>query len=248
MLELILYSLIGGLFSLLGGLFLLWRIDLVQKVITPLLAFAAGAFLGVSFLDLLPEAVEMVEEPHGVFIAALVGFLVFFVLERALMRFHSKRDEHEHSEHTESLPLLVILGDCIHNFLDGIVIALAYIANPALGLVTALGVAAHEIPQEIGDFGVLLSQGWSRRKVIAVNILQSLLTIPGALLGYYAGQALEGYLPYLLAGTAGIFLYIAASDLVPEIHHRTGHRNFYRVVISLIASVLVIAYLIEVTH
>ncbi|MBP6942683.1 MAG: ZIP family metal transporter [Candidatus Buchananbacteria bacterium] len=248
MLTLIFYSLIGGLFSLAGGLLLVWKSNIAEKFMTGLLAFAAGAFIAVGFLDMLPEAVEMVEEPHLVFIAAVIGFGLFFMLERALMRFHHHHDDHDHSEHTESLPTLVIIGDGIHNFLDGIIIALAYIANPVLGLVTTIGIAAHEIPQEIGDFGILISQGWSKKKVIMINILQSLLAIPGVIIGYYAGMFLEPYLPYLLAGTAGIFLYIAASDLIPEVHHRTSHRAFASVVAPFVVSIVLIGALIELTH
>lgn len=250
MLQLIIYSLLGGVVSLVGGLILIWKQNFAKKIITSLLAFSAGAFLAVSFFDLLPEAIEAVDEPHPIFAAALVGFVAFFILERGLMWFHKEKEghTHTHSEHTESLPVLVILGDCLHNFLDGIVIALAYIANPVLGLITTLGVAAHEIPQEIADFSILLAQGWSRKKVIMVNIFQSLLTIPGVILGYYGGQLLEPFLPYLLAGVSGIFLYIAASDLIPEIHHRTGHSHFIRVVAPLIASIVIIWYLIEITH
>lgn len=248
MLQLIFYSLIGGLFSLVGSFMLLARVDIARKIITPLLAFAAGAFLGVTFLDILPEAVEQVTEPHNIFIALLIGFVSFFILERLLMFFHVEKEGHDHSDHTEFLPFMLILGDCIHNFLDGILIALAYIANPVLGLTTALGIAAHEIPQEIGDASVLLSQGWTKKRIILVNILQSLLTIPGVLVGYYMGNILETYLPYMLAGVGGVFLYIAASDLIPEIHHKTSHRHFYRVVIPLLASILIIGYLIEATH
>lgn len=253
MAQLIFYSLIGGLFSLVGGLLLVWKAEFAKKITTSLLAFAAGAFLAVSFLDLLPEAVEAVEEPHGIFIAALIGFVLFFILERGLMRFraHGHEEKHSHlikTEHVEPLPTLIIIGDSVHNFLDGIVIALAYLANPMLGLVTTLGIAAHEIPQEIGDFGILLSQGWSKKRVIIVNILQSLLTVVGAIVGYYAGTMLESSLPFLLAGVAGIFLYIAGSDLIPEIHHRTGHRHFFRVVIPLVASTALIGFLIYITH
>lgn len=248
MTQLLIYSLIGGVFSLIGGLFLLARAEWAKTVMTPLLTIAAGAFLSASFLDILPEAIEGAPEPHYVLAAALGGFLFYFVLERLLMYIHSAKGDHSHSDHTESLPFLLVLGDSIHNFLDGIVIALAYVTNPVLGLTTTLGVAAHEIPQEIGDFSVLLNQGWSKKKIILVNISQSLLTIPGVLIGYYAGHAFENYLPYLLAVTAGIFIYIAASDLIPEIHHKTGHKYFYRVVIPLIASVSVMAYLIELAH
>lgn len=251
MIQLIFYSLIGGLFSLFGGLllFLVANAERTKKIIVSLLGFAAGAFLGAVFLDILPEALEMGVEPHYVMIAVLAGFILFFILERLLMIIHSHHhSDHVHSEHTESLPFLIILGDALHNFMDGILIAIAYVANPVLGLTTTLGVAAHEIPQEIGDFSVLLDQGWSKKRVIIVNILQSLLTIPGVVLGFYLGNTLEGYLPYMLGATAGTFLYIAASDLIPEIHHRTGHKHFFRVVIPLIASVLLIGYLINLTH
>jgi len=250
MAQLLLYSLVAGLLSLVGGLVLLSHRKFAEKIMTSLLAFAAGAFLAVSFFDLLPEAVEVVDDPHPIFLTAIIGFVAFFMLERGLMWMYGKKHlhDHSHSEHTESLPFLVILGDALHNFIDGVVIALAFVANPALGLITALGIAAHEIPQEIADFSILLSQGWSRKKVILVNILQSLLTVPGVLLGYYGGQMLEPYLPYLLSGVAGIFIYIAASDLIPEIHHRTGHTHFIRVVAPLIASLALIWYLIKATH
>jgi zinc and cadmium transporter len=250
MTQLLLYGFIGGFFSLAGGLLLLWKEDWARRFMTPLLAFAAGAFLGASFLDILPEALELTDEPHPVLLAALVGFLLFFLLERVLMRyfFHSHGEKHEHSDHTETLPPLLILGDSVHNFLDGVLIALAFVANPALGLTTALAVAAHEIPQEIGDVSVLLSQGWAKGKIIAVNVLQSLLTFPGIFLGYYAGTSLEGALPYLLAGAAGIFLYLGASDLVPELHHRTSHKHFFRVVLPLLFGVALIGYLIAVAH
>src|SRR3989338_7750872 len=143
--ELILYSLLGSIIALVGGLLVLWRAEEVKKIMTSLLAFAAAAFLGVSFLDLLPEAIEAVGESHTIFIAFLGGVAVLFTLERTLMRYFLKHSpEHaEHDDHTESLPALVILGDSLHNFLDGIAIAIAYVANPALGLSTALAVAAH---------------------------------------------------------------------------------------------------------
>src|SRR3989338_10308374 len=159
--QLFFYGLIASAFALIGGVIVLWRREQVKKIMTSLLAFAAAAMLGVSFLDLLPEAVETIEEPHFVFIAFLVGVSVFFALERALMKYFRKHsNEHEeHEDHTESLPALIILGDSAHNFLDGIAVAIAYVANPALGLTTALAVAAHEVPQEIGDFAILLDRG-----------------------------------------------------------------------------------------
>lgn len=249
--QLILYSLIAGLFSLVGGLLVIWQSQKVMKFITPLITFGAGAFLGVSFLDLLPEAIENSTDPHNVFIAALVGFFIFFALERILMRYvkhHHNHENEKHDDHTESLPFLLMLGDSIHNFLDGIVISLAFIANPALGLPTAFAIAAHEIPQEIGDFAILLDSGWKKSKIILVNLLSSLLTIVGAIVGYVAIGAFENSLPFLLGGTAGIFLYIAASDLIPEIHHRAGHRHVYSILLYFLIGLMTIGYFISLSH
>lgn len=247
--TLIFYSLIAGLFSLIGGLALLWKPALTQKFITPLVAFGAGAFLAAGFLDILPEALEMVDEPHPILIAALGGFVAFFIAERFIMRYLGPRAAHKgHSEHTESLPYLLIAGDSFHNFLDGVIIALAFIANPSLGLSATLAIAAHEIPQEIGDFAVLLKIGWKKSTVVAINVFQSLLTIPGVLIGYYLGHTIEPALPFLLAATAGIFLYIAGSDLIPEIHHRSGHTQFFRAVIPVITGIGILYYLSSLAH
>jgi zinc and cadmium transporter len=249
MLELLFLSLIGGLFSLIGGLILVWRSAWAKSVATPLMAFAAGAFLGAALLDLLPEAIEMVEEPHPVFWAALSGFVGFFILERGLMRWGRRLKEgHQHADHTEALPALLVFGDSVHNLIDGVLIGLAYVANPALGLTVALGTAAHEIPQEIADASILLNQGWSKRRVVLINILQSLLTIPGVTVGYLASGWIDAQLPYVLAGTAGLFLYLGASDIIPEIHHRAGHRQVAAAVIPLILSLVVIGYLVAMTH
>lgn len=252
--ELIFYGLIGSTLSLIGGVVVLWQREKIKRVMTSLLSFAAAAFLGVSFLDLMPEAVEAVEEPHGVFIAFLVGVTVFFVLERVLMKyFHRHPHTHSHEqegtdEHTEPLPALIIVGDVLHNFLDGIAIAVAFIANPAAGLATALAVAAHEVPQEIGDFAILLDRGWSNTKVFLVNLFSSVATFVGIAVGYFAVTAIEGWLPYLLAGVAGIFSYIALSDLIPEVHHRAGHRHLYMVLVPFVAGLLLVGYVIAQTH
>jgi zinc and cadmium transporter len=249
MTQLIFYSLLGGFFSLLGGMLLIWRADAAKKMIIPLLAFSAGAFLSASLLDLLPEAIEMGGDTHNVLKAALIGFVLFFALERLLMQYSYNTDkDHQHAEHTESLPILLIVGDSLHNFIDGLVIALAYLANPALGFVTTLAVAAHEIPQEIGDFSILLNLGWEKKKIILINIGQSLLAVLGAVVGYYVGTNLEPYLPYLLAGTAGIFLYIAASDLIPEIHHHASHKHSMSVLVPLILGIGMVMILMQFAH
>lgn len=247
--TLLFYSLIGGLFSLVGGMVLLWKPAFTQRFLPSLVGFGAGAFLAAALLDILPEAVEMVEEPHPVFLATIIGFVAFFAVERLIMRYLGHRDAHKgHSEHTESLPYLLITGDSLHNFLDGVVIALAFTADPSLGLAATLAIAAHEIPQEIGDFAVLMKLGWRRMTIVGVNVVQSLLTIPGVFLGYYLGHAVEPMLPYLLAATGGIFLYIAGSDLIPEIHHRSGHTQFFRAVLPVITGIIILYYLSSLAH
>lgn len=247
--ELIFYSLIGGLFSLIGGFLLLWKPALAKKFITPLISFGAGAFLGAAFFDTLPEALEAVAEPNSVLTAVLAGFILFFTLERVIMKyFVGVHGGHKHSEHSEPLAYLVIGGDLLHNFLDGVVIALAFVANPLLGLPTALAIAAHEIPQEIGDFSILLHLGWKKSHIIIVNVLQSLVTIPGVLLGYFLGQAIEPHLPILLGVTTGIFLYISASDLIPELHHQSSHKHIFRVILPMILSIFLISQLARLAH
>ncbi|MEK7543557.1 MAG: ZIP family metal transporter [Patescibacteria group bacterium] len=246
---LLFYSLIAGLFSLAGGaLLLVLGTRIRQAITTSLLSFAAGAFIATSLTDLIPEAIEQADDPHPILMAVMVGLVAFFILERFLMRYGSRSDRHEHADHTETLPTLLILGDTIHNFLDGVVIAIAFVANPALGLTTTLAIAAHELPQEIGDFSVLLNHGWSRMKVLLVNVLQSLATIPGVIVGFTAGNVFTPHLPSFLGVAGGIFLYLGASDLIPELHHRAGHKHVLRVVVPFIASIFLVTILVRLTH
>lgn len=250
MIDLLLLTVISGLFSLSGGLLLLWKATLAKRAIIPLLSFAAGAFLAAGFFDILPEALESSPEVHPILLATLLGFTFFFVLERLLMTYfytHSS-EEGKHSDHTETLSFLLILGDSFHNFLDGIVIALAYLASPALGLITTVAVTLHELPQEIGDFSILLNQGWSKSKIIAINVFQSLVAIPGVLIGYFGGQLLESQLPYFLGGTAGVFFYLGASNLIPELHHKAGHKHFFRVIMPFTLSMVILYFLVAASH
>ncbi len=250
MFELILYSLIGGLFALVGGLALIWKSELVKRFTLPLLAFAAGSFIGASYLDILPEAIEMVDDPHPLMYSFIIGFVAFFALERFMMRYFHNHEvaAHGHADHTESLPVLLITGDSIHNFIDGLVIGLAYLLDPTLSLVTALAVAAHEIPQEIGDFTILLNQGWSKSRVIWINVLQSLLSVVGAVVAYLIGRQIEFSLPYLLAGAAGIFTYLGASDIIPEVHHLAGHKHAHRVLLIFVSAIVLVGLLTRLAH
>lgn len=215
---LIFFALVGSVFSLVGGVYLLYGKTggrFLQKVSVP---FAAGALLAVSFFDLLPEALH--EGGEEILVWTLCGFLIFFVMERFLHWFHH---HHEHEDAKESANRsLIIIGDTLHNFLDGIAIAAAFLVNPATGIITAVVVALHEIPQEIGDFGLLLSKGLKREKVLLYNLLSALATLVGAVIVYAAGQTTVLPTSAMLAITAGFFVYIAASDIIPTIHQKTN--------------------------
>ena len=217
----ILFTLIGSVFSLIGGIILLYREKIALKFSHFLAAFAAGTLLGTVFFDLLPESLE--EKEHSgsdinIFFWVLFGILGFFLLERFIHWFHHHQHEYAEEKVKPTIPL-IIAGDSIHNFIDGVVIAATFLVSIPLGIVTTFAVAAHEIPQEIGDFGILLHKGLKRKKVLLVNFFSALTALFGALISFWLGESIEASLPILLAITSGFFIYIAASDLIPEIHH-----------------------------
>lgn len=210
----------GSLLSLIGGLYLIYGKKGTRRLQLAAVPFAAGALLAAAFLDLLPEAAEL-NPPRQVMIAALLGFIGFFILERSLSWFHhhhSHSAEHEAGKNQRQTATLIAVGDTLHNFIDGLAIGAAFAVSPAIGVVSAIAIAAHEIPQEIGDFGLMLSNGMKKRKVVIVNILSALATVIGATLVYWLGDSLQLNQGVLLAIAAGFFVYIAASDIIPSIH------------------------------
>lgn len=244
--NILLYTFIGSIVSLIGGVILLSREKLAVKIAHFLSSFAAGVLLGTAFFDLLPEAAHDTEEKGiDIFLWTLVGIIIFFFLERFIHWFHHHDDFHEHEKDTKSTLPLIIISDTVHNFLDGIVIAATFMANPTLGLVTTLAVAAHEIPQEIGDFGLMLHKGMSKGKVLWVNVFSACAAFAGALITYFLGNILEGYIPIFLAMTAGFFIYIASSDLIPEIHHEK--RKGFALVESLLLLLGIVVLWLAVT-
>ena len=192
--------------------------------IPTLVSFAIGALLGATFLEVIPHAFEH-GEPHLVAGSILGGILVFFLLEKLLLWRHS----HDQSEvanghagghdHGRSGALIVV-GDTIHNFLDGILIAAAFLQSTQLGIITAIAIVAHEIPQEVGDFLILLNSGYSRAKAFVLNMLSSCATLVGGVLGYHALQVIEGWTPALLGVVAASMIYVAVADLIPGLHRR----------------------------
>jgi zinc and cadmium transporter len=207
-----------SLISFTGALTLVLRKAFLDKILFYLVSFAAGTLLGAAFLDLLPEAVEL-NGSTPVFIWTLVGILTFLLVERVFLWYHC----HDHKcTHHKVTPVgyLNIVGDGIHNFLDGVVIAASYLVSIPLGIVTTVAVMFHEIPQEIGDFGILIYSGFSRAKALFYNFLTALTAVLGALVALFYGVSEGATLTPLIAFAAGGFLYISLVDLLPELHHQ----------------------------
>ncbi|MGH7196602.1 MAG: ZIP family metal transporter [Candidatus Saccharimonadales bacterium] len=237
--HVIFFALIGSVFSLIGGIYLLYGkrgAMLLQKIAVP---FAAGALLAASFFDLLPEAFEE-GEVRTILQWTLVGFLFFFASERFLRWFHH---HHEHeSGQDQANRSLIVIGDTLHNFIDGLAIGAAFLVNPATGIVATLAIAAHEIPQEIGDFGLLLSKGMKRKKVLLVNIASAAVTVIGASLVFGFGEALQLPVDVMLALVAGFFIYIAAADIIPTIHQKESARLANWQTLVLLVAVVLVAF------
>jgi zinc and cadmium transporter len=204
----------GGLLT--ASTFLLLGDGLRVKLIPWLISYAVGTLLGVALLALLPEALAGLEAQKAM-PTLLAGILAFFLLEKLVLWRHC-HDAHECEVHTSSAASLVIVGDAFHTFVDGAVIAAAVVTSVPLGITTALAVATHEIPQEVGDVAILLRAGYSRLRAFTVNLLSGLGGILGAMVMIYAAEALPHALPYVLAFAAGNFLYVAMADLIPDLH------------------------------
>ena len=190
-----------------------------------LVSYAIGALLGAVFLEILPHALEH-GDPHRLTTTILFGILAFFVLEKLVLWRHC---HHDHCEaHDAQAPahdhgrsgLLILIGDTFHNFVDGVLIAAAFVENTQLGIVTALAIIAHEIPQEVGDYVILLHSGYSKARALAFNLLSSIATLVGAMLAYFALSSLQEWIPIMLCLAAASMIYVAVADLIPGLHKR----------------------------
>lgn len=241
MTQVVFFSLVGGVFSLIGGVILLARKSWANSLVNYATPFAAGALLAAAFVDLLPEAVHEGDADTALY-ATLLGILAFFLLERAIHWFHhhSYDTGHQHEVKSAKVPLIII-GDTLHNFIDGVAIAAAFLVSPATGIVVTIAIAFHEIPQEIGDFGLLLSKGLSRRKVLLVNVISALATTVAAVTFFALGKSVTVPLDAVLGLTAGFFTYIAVSDIIPEIHEHERKRFIGWQSILLIVGVILVS-------
>lgn len=227
-------SLLGSLGGLLVASSLLLFTDQIRSRVVPwLVSYAVGALLGVALLALLPEALETLP-PAKVFGTLLAGILTFFVLERLVLLRHCHTDECH--VHAATAPL-VLLGDAFHNFIDGAIIAAAVLTSVPLGVKTAIAVAAHEIPQEVGDVAVLLAAGYTRRRALMLNVVSGTAGLVGALLAYTSVSVLPTVRPFVLAFSSASLLYIAMSDLIPDLHRGQIDRGSARQVLLISAGV-----------
>ena len=227
-------SLLGSFGGLLVASSLLLFTDSVRTRLLPwLVSYAVGALLGVALLALLPEALTLMG-PTPVFGTLLAGILVFFVLEKLVLLRHCHTDDCD--VHASTAPL-VIIGDAFHNFVDGAIICTAVMSSVPLGINTALAVAAHEIPQEVGDVAILLAAGYTRSRALLLNIVSGASGIVGALIAYGAVGVIPGIRPYVLAFSAASLLYIAMSDLIPDLHRGEVDANAIRQVVLIAAGI-----------
>ncbi len=212
LLWIILSTFIVSMLAFVGILTLALKQKLFDRILLILVALSAGALMGGAFLHLIPEAIEGFGG-ENVFLYVLMGFVGFYVIEKA---FHW-RHCHEGKCKVHSFAYMNLFGETVHNFLDGLIIAASYVASIPLGIATTFAVALHEVPQEIGDFGVLVYGGFSKKKAIWLNFLVALTAILGGIVGFYLSSLIEGAMVFSISIAAGGFIYIAATDLVPEI-------------------------------
>lgn len=199
--------------------FLLLHKTFIRRVSFALVSFAAGALLATGFLDTMKEAAAQAGDT--VFLWVTLSIAGFFVIERLFLHLHHHEQDDEHQEDLKLPVGLLIFGDALHNFIDGVSIAASFMVSVPLGIITTTAVFVHEIPHELGDFGILLQKGWGRKKVFLFNALTGVTAFVGAILAYFLGTELAGGVPILLSIASGNFIYLSATDLLPEIHHHS---------------------------
>jgi len=267
LLLIIVFTAIGGILSVIAaGVFLLLPEQRRQYVLPHGISFAIGALLTGAFCGLIPHAFEEVaaDEVSSLSATILAGILLFFILEKLLVWRHchshscaahgedSHDDHHDHIHHNDHgrrvAGMFIILGDSIHNFVDGVLIGAAFLTDPQLGIITSLAVTAHEIPQEVGDFAILLHSGYTRGKALLYNILASLTTVIGGVLAYVSLGDLHHILPYFLTLAASSFIYIAVADLIPSLHQKTDIKTSLQQIGFILAGVVLILLMQTIAH
>lgn len=234
---------LSSLLGLIGGFVMLMKFEGVKKLSRYFVSFAAGALMGAAFFDLLTEAIaDHPDNITDIFGWLMFGFILFFVIEKFVLQHHHGDEDESHHNHSHLIPLNII-GDAVHNFVDGTIIATTFLVNPAVGITTAVAVFFHEIPREIGDFSIMIYAGMTRKGVVIWNILGALVSPVAAVLTVIVAQHVTSIQLPLLGIAAGNFIYIAAADLIPEIHGDKSKKSLVTQVMLLLAGLLIIVWL-----
>lgn len=213
-----------SLIAFVGIMFLHLKVNKLQKIISLLVSFAVGALLGNSIFHLLPEAFKSLGNPSVVALLFLSGIMVLFMLEKFLHWRHDHSLESNPGQ-IKTFGYVSLMADSFHNFTDGILIGAAWLVSPEIGIATTLAIIMHEVPQEISDYAILIHAGFEKKKALMVNFFAAISAVLGTLLSLIAGGAIEGFSYYILAFSAGGFIYLACSDLIPELHKKNSTRN-----------------------
>jgi len=250
----VLATFLGGLLSVVIAASL--TVTVLSKVVRSLVSLSAGVLLGTALIHLLPEAFESSAGAHELFLTLLAGLMFFFLLEKAELYRHGHHhegdgDHHHHGFDHEQAGRggwTVLVGDSIHNFCDGVIIASAFLVDARLGVVTALAIIAHEIPQEVGDYIVLLNAGFTRAKALLFNALSGLAAVLGGVVGYFVVRPWEDLFPYLLVVASSSFIYVAVADLIPQLQRRLSWRETAAQLLWLAGGLGLILVLVDQFH
>jgi len=230
-------SLIVSIISLIGIFSLIIKENILQKILFGLVGFSAGALIGGAFLHILPEVLTESKSTAAVFYFVIAGIVLFFLMERYFYWRHC----HEGVCDVHTFTYLNLIGDGLHNFIDGMVIAASFVVSVRLGIITTLAVIFHEIPQELGDFAVLVYGGFSKKKALFYNYVSAFMAVVGAILGFVLSDISRGFSNFILPLTAGGFIYVASSDLIPEIHKESNRRRSGLAMLSFLAGIVFMA-------
>lgn len=254
LLSILLATTISGVFSISAAA--VFSFALLSKMVERMVSLSVGILLSTSLLHALPEAFESQADARSLFATLLGGLLGFFLLEKfAILRHshHHEGDGHSHAHGHDAHEAgkagwMILVGDSLHNFTDGILVAAAFLADPSLGIITGLAIIAHEIPQEIGDFIVLLNAGFTRARAYAYNLISSLMAVVGGVLGYVMLERATGWIPYVLVFASSGFIYIAVSDLMPQMQRRATLRETIPQIFLIALGVAIVLFLTGRAH
>lgn len=241
----IVFSFLGSVGAIIAATIFLMIPNENQKRITPyLVSFATGTLLAAALLGLLSHSLDKISPSHAL-ITLLVGLIFFFLIEKMVIWRHCHHHHQIECHVHKTTGTMVIIGDAFHNFVDGVIIAASFLVSIPIGIISSISVISHEIPQEVGDFAILLHEGYKKRKAIKLNTLSSLTTIPAAIIAYFALIIIEVFTPYVMVISAASFLYISLTDLFPELHHEVGFKNTLGQLLMILAGICTILFLLQ---